>query len=105
MSRNSILKLRGDIEQLHSSLIGTVNELEEKALERSSGISLNDSVELSELMRDKRKESGLSMQDLELQTGLSYSTLKRIFSDPSNAKFSSVIAILSELGINTWAEK
>ena len=105
MSKNSILKLRDDIEKLHNSLITTVDELEVKVLDSSSGINLNDSAELSALMRNKRKESGLSMEDLELQTGLSYSTLKRIFSDPSKARFSSVISILNELGINSWAEK
>ena len=105
MSNNSILKLRDDIDKLHNSLVSTVNELEVKTVEPNSGINLNDSAELSELMRVKRKELGLSMEDLELQTGLSYSTLKRIFSEPSNAKFSSVIAILNELGINSWAEK
>jgi len=105
MSNNSILKLRDDIDKLHNSLVSTVNELEVKTVDPNSGINLNDPAELSELMRVKRKELGLSMEDLELQTGLSYSTLKRIFSDPSNAKFSSVIAILNELGINSWAEK
>lgn len=105
MSDKSILKLRNDIDKLNNLLVTSVDEIEKKAVNPSSGISLNDKTELSNLMKKKRKETGVSMEDLELQTGLSCSTLKRIFSDPSGAKFSSVIKVLNELGINTWAEK
>jgi lambda repressor-like predicted transcriptional regulator len=105
MSENSILKLRNDIDKLHNLLVASVDELETKAVNPNGGINLNDKTELSNLMKKKRKEAGVSMEDLELQTGLSYSTLKRIFSDPSGARFSSVINILNELGINSWAEK
>ena len=105
MSDNSILQIRNEIEELHRSLVETVDKLELKAINPSDGVALNNMNELATLMKYKRKEIGISMEDLELQTSLSYSTLKRIFSDPSSARFSSVIMVLKELGINSWAEK
>jgi len=105
MNNNSILKIRNEIDELHKSLVETVDELESKATNPNDGVDLNDMNELAKLMRYKRKKIGISMEDLELQTSLSYSTLKRMFSDPSSARFSSVIMVLKELGINSWAEK
>lgn len=105
MNTNSILKIRNEIDELHKSLVEAVDELESKATNPSDGVDLNDMNELAKLMRYKRKESGISMEDLELQTSLSYSTLRRMFSDPSSAHFSSVIMVLTELGIKSWAEK
>lgn len=105
MSADSMLKIRNEIDELHKSLVETVDDLESKATKPSDGVDLNDMNELAKLMKYKRKEIGISMEDLELQTSLSYSTLKRIFSDPSSARFSSVIMVLKELGINSWAEK
>ncbi len=100
-----MLKLRNDIDKLHNLLTTSVDELEANAVNSSDCVNLNDKESLSNLMKKIRKETGVSMEDLELQTELSYSTLKRIFADPSNAKFSSVIKVLNELGINSWAEK
>lgn len=105
MKVNTILKIRNDIEELHRSLVEKVDELESKVINPSDGVDLNDMSELAKLMKYKRKEIGISMEDLELQTDLSYSTLNRIFSDPSSARFSSVIMVLTELGIKSWAEK
>lgn len=105
MTNNSILKMRNEIDELHKLLVEKVDELELKSTNPNDGVDLNDMNELAALMKYKRKELEISMEDLELQTSLSYSTLKRIFSNPSSARFSSVIMVLKELGIKSWAEK
>lgn len=105
MSKSAVLKLRSELDNLYKTFAESIDDIEQSLVNPSSGVNLNDKASLSELMKAKRKETNLSMEDLELQTGLSYSTIKRIFADPSNAKFTNVIKILNELGINTWAEK
>ncbi|GLS88993.1 hypothetical protein GCM10007916_00600 [Psychromonas marina] len=105
MINNSILKMRNEIDELHKLLVEKVDELELKSTNPNDGVDLNEMNELAALMKYKRKELEISMEDLELQTSLSYSTLKRIFSNPSSARFSSVIMVLKELGIKSWAEK
>jgi DNA-binding phage protein len=105
LNSNLSLKLRSQIKMLNESLINTVNEIEKKAIKPNDAVDLNDTEKLSELMQKTRKRTGTTMEDLELQTGISYSTLKRIFTDPSSARFSSVILVLNELGIKSWAEK
>ncbi|WP_025565132.1 helix-turn-helix transcriptional regulator [Psychromonas sp. SP041] len=105
MSRISVLKLRSELDDLYKTFAESIDDIEQNLVNPNNGVDLNDKASLSELMKVKRKEANLSMEDLELQTGLSYSTIKRIFADPSNAKFTNVIKILNELGIDTWAEK
>lgn len=105
MSKSAVLKLRSELDDLYKTFAESIDDIEQNLVNPSNGVDLNDKASLSELMKAKRKEANLSMEDLELQTGLSYSTIKRIFADPSNAKFTNVIKILNELGINTWAEK
>ncbi|MDN2662645.1 helix-turn-helix transcriptional regulator [Psychromonas sp. 14N.309.X.WAT.B.A12] len=105
MNDNSIIKMRHEIDELYSMLAKTVDELETRIINPNDGLDLNDMNALAKLMSNKRKEIGISMEDLELQTNLSYSTLNRIFSNPSNTSFSSVIMVLKELGIKSWAEK
>jgi predicted transcriptional regulator len=55
-------------------------------------------------MKQGRKQLGLTFEDLELQTDLSISTLKRLMSHPSTGRFSNVIIVLKALGIKSWAE-
>lgn len=50
-------------------------------------------------MNDKRKKLQLDLLSLELQTGISSSTLKRLFKDPSQVKFISVLQVAEALGI------
>lgn len=51
----------------------------------------------------RRKELGIDLYTLELQTGISASTLKRLFKDPEQVKFGSVYAVAEALGINLCA--
>lgn len=57
------------------------------------------------ILNEKRKALGLDIQSLEWQTGISSSTLKRLFRDPSQVKFSSVILVAETLGVKVCFAK
>jgi hypothetical protein len=104
MNKEIVLKLRHEVEVMNHSLVNLVDEVERKLSNPNDAIPLNDFQALGSLMKKKRKESGITLEDLELQTDLSLSTLKRLFADPSAARFSNVVIVLNELGIKAWAE-
>lgn len=54
---------------------------------------------LGQVLNEKRKQLGLDIQTLEWQTGISSSTLKRLFKDPSQVKFMSVVLVAETLGV------
>lgn len=51
-------------------------------------------------LNEKRKALGIDLQTLELQTGVSVSTLKRLFQDPSQVRFATVLLIAETLGVS-----
>lgn len=104
MSQEMIIKLRHQAEEANTSFVSLIDEVERKLSSPLEAIPLDDFQQLSKLMKKKRKSLGLTLEDLELQTDLSISTLKRLMSDPSAARFSNVIIVLKELGIKSWAE-
>ncbi|MBE5212969.1 helix-turn-helix domain-containing protein [Pectobacterium sp. A535-S3-A17] len=53
----------------------------------------------------RRKALDIELATLELQTGVSISTLKRLFNDPAQVKFSTVYSVCSALGIKLCAVK
>ncbi|MEQ9893702.1 helix-turn-helix domain-containing protein [Pectobacterium aroidearum] len=53
----------------------------------------------------RRKALGIELATLELQTGVSISTLKRLFKDPAQVKFATVYSVCSALGIKLCAVK
>ncbi|MBS4431500.1 helix-turn-helix domain-containing protein [Pectobacterium punjabense] len=54
-------------------------------------------------LNTRRKALGIELATLELQTGVSISTLKRLFKDPTQVKFSTVYSVCSALGIKLCA--
>lgn len=54
-------------------------------------------------LNQRRKALGIDLATLELQTGLSTSTLKRLFKDPEQVKFGSVYAVADALGVTLCA--
>jgi hypothetical protein len=104
MSQEMIIKLRHQAEETNKSFRSLIDEVERKLSSPRETIPLNDFQQLSTLMKKRRKELGLTLEDLELQTDLSKSTLKRLMLAPSSARFSNVIIVLKELGIKSWAE-
>lgn len=51
----------------------------------------------------RRKELGIELATLELQTEVSLSTLKRVFKNPEQVKFSTVLAVCAALGVKLCA--
>lgn len=66
---------------------------------------IDSSAEFGARLNARRKELGIDLNTLELQTGVSVSTLKRLFKDPDQVKFSTVCAACSALGITLCAVK
>lgn len=60
---------------------------------------IDDLPAFGKLLNDKRKQLGIDLQTLELQTGVSLSTLNRLFQDPSQVRFNTVLKVANELGI------
>lgn len=54
-------------------------------------------------LNQRRKALNIDLATLELQTGLSASTLKRLFKDPEQVKFGSVYAVADALGVTLCA--
>jgi len=104
MSQEMMIKLRHQAEEANKSFVSLIDEVERKLSTPRESIPLDDFQQLSILMKKRRKALGLTLEDLELQTDLSISTLKRLMLDPSAARFSNVIIVLKELGIKSWVE-
>ena len=104
MNKEIVLKLRYDVDVMNHALVDLIDEVEKKLANPNDAIPLNDFQALGALMREKRKASGITLEDLELQTNLSQSTLKRLFADPASARFANIVIVLNELGIKSWAE-
>lgn len=54
-------------------------------------------------LNERRKALGIDLYTLELQTGISSSTLKRLFKDPQQVKFGSVYVVAEALGMKLCA--
>ncbi len=104
MNQEIILKLRHKAEETNRSIVSLIDEVERKLSNPKESIPLKDFKSLKSLMAHKRKILKITLEDLELQTDISLSTLKRLMSDPASAKFSNVVVVLNELGIESWAE-
>lgn len=104
MSQETVLKLRHQAKETNRSLVNLIDEIETKLSNPKDSIPLGDFSALKSLMVNKRKALKITLEDLELQTDISLSTLKRLMADPAAAKFSNVMIVLNELGIESWAE-
>lgn len=62
-----------------------------------------NSVDLGQQLNQRRKELAIDMATLELQTGVSASTLKRLFKDPEQVKFGTVLRVADALGVKLCA--
>ncbi|WP_312951527.1 helix-turn-helix transcriptional regulator [Superficieibacter sp.] len=60
---------------------------------------------LGEQLNERRKALKLDLYTLELQTGISSSTLKRLFKDPEQVKFGSVFAVAQALGVKLCTDE
>ncbi|OBW94159.1 transcriptional regulator [Gallibacterium salpingitidis] len=97
------------MEALHLTLETQINQLKKiqqqllnEQLSQKSLLAQNkitDSAEFGQRLNQKRKSLGIDLETLSLQTELSVSTLKRIFKNPAQVKFSSVLLVAEALGV------
>lgn len=59
--------------------------------------------QLGQKLNQRRKELDIDLATLELQTGVSGSTLKRLFKDPEQVKFGTVLRVAEALGVKLCA--
>jgi hypothetical protein len=71
MSQEVIIKLRHQAEEANKSFVSLIDEVERKLSTPLEAIPIDDFQQLSSLMKKRRKELGLTLEDLELQTDLS----------------------------------
>ena len=64
---------------------------------------ISDSTQLGHQLNQRRKELAIDMATLELQTGVSASTLKRLFKEPEQVKFGTVLRVADALGVKICA--
>ncbi|MFT4924026.1 MAG: hypothetical protein ACI8WB_000104 [Phenylobacterium sp.] len=105
MSQLSVLELRKKAEQSNALTLALLDDIEVKQQNPLDIMALDDYENLALLMKHKRKQLKVTLEDLQLQTDISLSTLKRLFANPAEARFSNVIAVLKELGMLSWVER
>lgn len=65
--------------------------------------TITESEQLGQQLNQRRKELEIDLATLELQTGVSASTLKRLFKDPDQVKFGTVLRVADALGVKLCA--
>ena len=93
--------MQRDIIHLMSELTNQLELERERRTEQEEmrELSIDDLALFGKILNEKRKILELDIQSLEWQTGISSSTLKRLFKDPSQVKFTSVLLVAQALGI------
>ena len=64
---------------------------------------ITDLKAFGKMLNNKRKSLGIDLSVLELQTGVSISTLNRLFQDPSKVRFTTVFLVAKTLGVSLCA--
>ena len=64
---------------------------------------ITHTAQLGQKLNQRRKELDIDLATLELQTGVSASTLKRLFKDPELVKFGTVLRVAEALGVKLCA--
>lgn len=100
---SKIIELREKLATLHQEIESVLDEAESASDQPIPGYSLRDPSELCTDM--KQRKQGLSFEDSELQTGISRSTIKRMFKDPMKTSLENFLTIANELGMKIWVEK
>lgn len=98
---SDIIKMK--ISALQETLESLASDLEAKENAPFNAYPIYDTPTLVSDMK-KRKE-GLSFELLDLQTGISTSTLKRMFKDPRTTSLENFLVVAEELGMKIWIEK
>ncbi|RPH31040.1 transcriptional regulator [Buttiauxella warmboldiae] len=64
---------------------------------------VSETIHLGQQLNQRRKDLDIDLPTLELQTGVSASTLKRLFKDPDQVKFGTVLRVADALGVKLCA--
>lgn len=97
--KNTIQYLEEQIEQLKALQQRLIQAEQAQTQQKLSG-QIEHIPALGVLLNDKRKALGIDLHTLELQTGVSISTLNRLFQDPSQVRFATVLLVANQLGVN-----
>lgn len=97
--KNTIQYLEEQIEQL-KALQQRLIQAEQAQTQQKLRGKIEHIPSLGVLLNDKRKALGIDLHTLELQTGVSISTLNRLFQDPSQVRFATVLLVANQLGVN-----
>ena len=94
------------LQALSSAINEVKHELASNESQNSAAIveyQIHSPENLGAQLNARRKALGIELATLELQTGVSVSTLKRVFKNPEQVKFSTVLAVCSALGVKLCA--
>lgn len=98
--RNLTSKLESDIHDVFEEMLSNVETSSNRPI---SSYSIYETNTLIDDMQSRKKS--ISLEDLELQTDISKSTIKRMLKDPSKTSLDNFLAVASELGMKIWIEK
>lgn len=105
MSQKSLPELKSDVERVYIEIQGLLEEAFKKSLNPSDKSDLNEMGALIDMLHRLKKEQKITLEELEMQTEISNSTLKRLFKNPENARVGHLLKVLNELGVKVWVEK
>lgn len=85
-----LARLTEQLQQLHHKLLTT---------QPAHYIEITQAQAWGRLLNAKRKALGIDLETLSLQTEVSVSTLKRLFHDPSQVRFATLLRVAKALGV------
>ncbi|ENO1771281.1 helix-turn-helix transcriptional regulator [Vibrio alginolyticus] len=98
--RNLTSKLESEIHEVFEEMLNNVETSSNRPI---SSYSIYETNTLIDDMQSRKKS--ISLEDLELQTDISRSTIKRMLKDPSKTSLENFLAVANELGMKIWIEK
>lgn len=96
---NTLTTLEKEFEAIRT-LFQKIQSQQEKQYDR-----ITEPTELGQRLNEQRKKLGIDLETLHLQTDISLSTLKRLFKDPSQVRFSTLLLVAEALGVKLCIEK
>ena len=98
--RHLASQLESDIHHVFEELLSNIEASSKRPI---SSYSIYETNTLIDDMQARKKP--ISLEDLELQTEISRSTIKRMLKNPSKTSLENFLAIANELGMKIWIEK
>lgn len=102
LMNSNILLLKERAADIQSQIQSIISNIEQASMNPVPSYPVSDTTTLVADMKERKE--GLSIEDLELQTGLSRSTVKRILNDPSRSSLENFLLVATELGMKITVE-